>query len=189
MIKTILTGVTAYISTSIDYLIILMIIFGSTKHNQKWLVYIGDILGTSILVITSLILAFVLGFIPDEWVLGLLGIIPVLMGLKLLFFGEDDDDAEVENSLKKRSSVVLNVAMITIATCGADNIGIYVPIFVQSSLSSLIVILVTFFFMMTLFCYIGYLLVRIPKVAAILERWGRYITAVVYIGLGLFILI
>ncbi|WP_125568182.1 cadmium resistance transporter [Companilactobacillus insicii] len=189
MIKAILTGITAYISTSIDYLIILMVIFGSTKSNQKWLVYVGDILGTSVLVITSLIMAFVLGFVPEDWMLGLLGLIPIIMGIKLLLFGESDDDDVVENGMKKRSSVVLNVALITIATCGADNIGIYVPIFVQSKFSSLIVILITFFFMLTLFCYIGYLLVRIPKVADILEKWGRYITSIVYIGIGVFILI
>lgn len=189
MIKAILTGITSYISTSIDYLIILMVIFGSTKSNQKWLVYVGDILGTSVLVITSLIMAFVLGFVPEDWMLGLLGLIPIIMGIKLLLFGESDDDDVVENGMKKRSSVVLNVALITIATCGADNIGIYVPIFVQSKFSSLIVILITFFFMLTLFCYIGYLLVRIPKVADILEKWGRYITSIVYIGIGVFILI
>ncbi|WP_125589834.1 cadmium resistance transporter [Companilactobacillus jidongensis] len=189
MIKAILTGVTAYISTSIDYLIILMVIFGATKPNQKWLVYFGDILGTSILVISSLIMAFVLGFIPEEWVLGLLGLIPIFMGIKLLFFGESDDDDVVASGMKKKSNVILNVALITIATCGADNIGIYVPIFVQSSLSTLIIILITFFFMLTLFCYIGYLLVRIPKVADVLEKWGRYITSIVYIILGLFILI
>ncbi|MFD1418530.1 cadmium resistance transporter [Companilactobacillus keshanensis] len=189
MLKAILTGVTAYISTSIDYLIILMVIFGSTKPKQKWLVYFGDILGTSILVISSLIMAFVLGFIPQEWVLGFLGLIPILMGLKLLFFGENDDDDAVENGMNRRSNVIINVALITVATCGADNIGIYVPIFVQSSVSSLIIILITFFFMLTLFCYIGYLLVRIPKVADILEKWGKYITAIVYIGIGLFILI
>ncbi|KRK78724.1 cadmium binding protein [Companilactobacillus nodensis DSM 19682 = JCM 14932 = NBRC 107160] len=166
-----------------------MVIFGSTKSNQKWLVYLGDILGTSILVISSLVLAIILGFVPEDWMLGLLGIIPVLMGVKLLLFGENDDDDAVENGMKKQSSVVLNVALITVATCGADNIGIYVPIFVQSNLTSLIIILITFFFMLTIFCYIGNLLVRIPKVADLLEKWGRYITAIVYIFIGTGILL
>lgn len=188
MQTAILTGITAYISTSIDYLIILMVIFGSVNRKERWLVYWGDLLGTSVLVAASLVMAFILGFVPQEWVLGLLGIIPVLMGLRLLINGESDDDEVVENQMKKQRNIIMNVAIITIATCGADNIGIYVPIFAQSTVQTLTVILITFFFMLSLFCYVGYLLIKIPKVAEILERYGMYITAVVYIGLGLYIM-
>jgi len=184
----ILTGITAYISTSIDYLIILMVIFGSVNRKERWLVYWGDLLGTSVLVAASLVMAFILGFVPQEWLLGLLGIIPVLMGLRLLISGESDDDEVVESQMKKRRNIIMNVAIITIATCGADNIGIYVPIFAQSTVQTLAVILITFFFMLSLFCYVGYLLIKIPKVAEILERYGMYITAIVYIGLGLYIM-
>ena len=188
MQTAILTGITAYISTSIDYLIILMVIFGSVNRKERWLVYWGDLLGTSVLVAASLVMAFILGFVPQEWLLGLLGIIPVLMGLRLLISGESDDDEVVESQMKKRRNIIMNVAIITIATCGADNIGIYVPIFAQSTAQTLTVILITFFFMLSLFCYVGYLLIKIPKVAEILERYGMYITAVVYIGLGLYIM-
>lgn len=188
MQTAILTGITAYISTSIDYLIILMVIFGSVNRKERWLVYWGDLLGTSVLVAASLVMAFILGFVPQEWLLGLLGIIPVLMGLRLLISGESDDDDVVESQMKKRRNIIMNVAIITIATCGADNIGIYVPIFAQSTVQTLAVILITFFFMLSLFCYVGYLLIKIPKVAEILERYGMYITAIVYIGLGLYIM-
>ncbi|BAX69172.1 cadmium resistance transporter [Latilactobacillus sakei] len=188
MQTAILTGITAYISTSIDYLIILMVIFGSVNRKERWLVYWGDLLGTSVLVAASLVMAFILGFVPQEWLLGLLGIIPVLMGLRLLISGESDDDEVVESQMKKRRNIIMNVAIITIATCGADNIGIYVPIFAQSTVQTLAVILITFFFMLSLFCYVGYLLIKIPKVAEILERYGMYITAIVYIGLGLYIM-
>ncbi|CAM2842449.1 cadmium resistance transporter [Latilactobacillus sakei] len=188
MQTAILTGITAYISTSIDYLIILMVIFGSVNRKERWLVYWGDLLGTSVLVAASLVMAFILGFVPQEWLLGLLGIIPVLMGLRLLISGESDDDEVVESQMKKRRNIIMNVAIITIATCGADNIGIYVPIFAQSTVQTLAIILITFFFMLSLFCYVGYLLIKIPKVAEILERYGMYITAIVYIGLGLYIM-
>ncbi|WP_048000730.1 cadmium resistance transporter [Lactiplantibacillus herbarum] len=188
MQTAIFTGITAYISTSIDYLIILMVIFGSINHKDRWLVYWGDLLGTAVLVIASLIMAFVLGFVPQEWLLGLLGLIPIFMGIRLLIVGESDDDEIVEDQIKKRRNLIINVAVITIATCGADNIGIYVPIFTQATTSSLIIILLTFLVMLTLFCYIGYLLIKIPKVADILERYGMYITAIVYIGLGGYII-
>ncbi|MFL2028272.1 CadD family cadmium resistance transporter [Loigolactobacillus zhaoyuanensis] len=188
--QLILSGATAYISTSIDYLIILMLIFSRTKTcNQQLSVYIGDLLGTGILVLSALILATMLHFIPAEWVLGLLGLIPVIMGLKLLISGEDDNDDVVHETLAKRRGLVLNVALITIATCGADNIGIYVPFFVTLSNAALIVVLITFLVMLTLFCFVGYLLVKVPVVAALLEKYGRWITATVYILIGLYIML
>ena len=85
------------------------------------------------------------------------------MGLRLLISGESDDDEVVESQMKKRRNIIMNVAIITIATCGADNIGIYVPIFAQSTVQTLAIILITFFFMLSLFCYVGYLLIKIPR--------------------------
>lgn len=72
MLKLILSSATAYIATSIDYLIILMLIFYRTNtRQQKIAVYMGDLLGTVILVLIALILAFLLHLIPAEWLLGL----------------------------------------------------------------------------------------------------------------------
>ena len=46
MVSSILTAITAYTSTSIDYLVILMLIFTSLKPRERWLVYWGDLLET-----------------------------------------------------------------------------------------------------------------------------------------------
>lgn len=187
MLKIILTGVTAYISTSLDYLLILMMIFGSVKPNQRHLVYWGDLLGTSILVAISLFVALVLRLVPAEWVLGLLGLIPILMGMKLALAGEADDDNAVSSRLKQ-ASIISSVALITVATCGADNIGVYVPLFASQTLQATALTLVTFLVMLTLFCWIGAQLGRMPLVARLLEHAGRWLTAAVYIGIGGYIL-
>jgi cadmium resistance transport/sequestration family protein len=187
MLKVVLTGVTAYISTSLDYLLILMVIFGSVKPNQRRLVYWGDLLGTSILVAVSLFVALVLRLVPAEWILGLLGLIPIFMGAKLALAGEDDDDDAVSGRLKQ-ASIVSSVALITVATCGADNIGVYVPLFASQTLQATTITLVTFLVMLTLFCWIGAQLGRLPLIAQILESAGRWLTAAVYIGIGAYIL-
>jgi len=49
--------------------------------------------------------------VPQTWILGLLGIIPMIMGINC------------------NTGTIINVTIITITTCGADNIGIYVPLF------------------------------------------------------------
>jgi len=188
--KIILSGATAYISTSIDYLIILMLIFSQVRsHKQRWAVYLGDLLGTGTLVLAALILAFILHLVPAEWVLGILGIIPILMGLKLLIKGEEATDDIVHETLSSQRGLMLNVATITIATCGADNIGIYVPFFVTLSPSAIVIVLLTFLVMLTLFFIAGYSLVKVPIIAGILEKYGRWLTAAVYILIGLYIMV
>lgn len=190
MISNIITGITAYVSTSIDYLVILMLIFGTVKTTKERLsIYLGDIVGTAILVAASLFMAFVLNFVPQEWMLGLLGLIPIAMGAYTLIASSDHEDADsISSRLNQHRNIIVSVAVITIATCGADNIGIYVPLFTQLSTAGIVTVLITFFFMLTIFCYLGYLLTKIPHVAAILDRWGGLITGVVYIALGLYIL-
>ncbi|KRL84480.1 cadmium binding protein [Lacticaseibacillus pantheris DSM 15945 = JCM 12539 = NBRC 106106] len=188
MLKTIITGVTAYISTSLDYLLILMMIFGSVKPHQRRLVYWGDLLGTGILVATSLFIALVLRLVPAEWVLGLLGLIPVLMGIKLVLAGEHDDDSVVASRFKP-ANIISSVALITVATCGADNIGVYVPLFASQTIYATGITLVTFFVMLTLVCWLGAQLGRLPFVARILESTGRWLTAAVYVGIGVYILL
>ncbi|WP_367295465.1 cadmium resistance transporter [Levilactobacillus yonginensis] len=188
MLKTILTGVTAYISTGLDYLIILMVIFSRVKHHDRWLVLVGDFVGTVVLVGSSLILALVLGFVPAPWLLGLLGIIPIYLGLKLWFQGDDDDTAAIADQVTNPQSLIMSVAVITMATCGADNVGIYVPLFTTVELVAIPVILLTFAVMVVLFWEIGYRLACLPKVATVLEKQGRYLTIAVYILIGLYIL-
>ena len=188
MVKTILTGVTAYISTGLDYLIILMVIFSRVKHQDRWLVLVGDFVGTIVLVGSSLILALVLGFVPAPWLLGLLGLIPIYLGLKLWFQGDDDDTAAIANQVTNPQSLIMSVAVITMATCGADNVGIYVPLFTTVEPAAIPVILLTFAVMVVLFWEIGYRLACLPKVATVLEKQGRYLTIAVYILIGLYIL-
>ena len=75
MLQTIISALAVYVSTSIDYLLILMIIFSqsSTKGKMKGIVG-GQYLGTGMLVAFSLFAAYVLNLIPEDWIIGLLGL-------------------------------------------------------------------------------------------------------------------
>lgn len=194
MINNIFTGVTAYISTSVDYLLILMAIFSANK-NYKLQIYLGDLIGTSILVGISLLLACVLNIVPQTWILGLLGLVPIIMGLKILYnlyinkaTDEDDDEVMVQQTLSKNRKLIINVVTITIVTCGADNIGVYVPLFTQLNAPALTTVLITLFVMLTIFYFLGLLITRMPIIANLLEKWGDLITAIVYLLIGTMIL-
>lgn len=184
MLTAFLTGLGVYVSSSIDNLIVLTVIFGSTAKKDRWSVYWGDLLGATILVGLCLAFATALGFIPQAWLLGFLGLIPIYLGVRELVAGASDDEAEVIDEMKKKRHVLLNVALITVTTCGADNVGIYVPLFTQTSVQRLGPLLVGLFVMLTIFCWLGYRLATMPHLTNVLRRYGSYITAVVYIVLG-----
>ncbi|WP_395185091.1 cadmium resistance transporter [Lactiplantibacillus plantarum] len=158
MVSSILTAITAYASTSIDYLVILMLIFTSLEPRERWLVYWGDLLETTVLVLVSLFITQFLKMVPQAWILGLLGIVPMIMGIKLIIWGEHGEDEVLQKGLNRHTDIIANVAIITITTCGADNIGIYVPLFAQNSAVDIAIILLTFSFMLSIFCYIGFVL-------------------------------
>nr|WP_246287394.1 cadmium resistance transporter [Lacticaseibacillus absianus] len=141
------------------------------------------------MIAVSWFIAFGLKHVPATWALGLLGVIPILMGLRLAVVGESEDADEVSSRLRPQTSLSLNVALITIATCGADHIGVYVPLFAQLSGGRLAVVLLTFGVMLTVFCGLGAQLGRRPLVVKLLERWGRWLMAAVYIGIGVVILV
>ncbi len=93
-----------------------------------------------------MLFAFVLNYIPSKEILGLLGLIPIFLGLKVLLLGDSDGEAIAKDGLRKdNKNLIFLVAMITFASCGADNIGVFVPYFTTLNLANLIVALLTFF--------------------------------------------
>lgn len=191
MLQSIFSASAVYISTSIDYLFILLIIF-SQSHTKKGLrqIYWGQYLGTGILVMVSLFAAYVLNFIPQDWIIGLLGLIPIYLGIRVAVTGEEEEEEEVAEKLEARgtSRLFWTVALITIAS-GGDNLGIYIPYFASLSISEIIIALVVFVISISLLCFISYKLAKISFVSTTLEKYERVIVPIVFIGLGIFIMI
>jgi cadmium resistance protein CadD (predicted permease) len=75
---------------------------------------------------------------------------------------------------------------LTVAN-GSDNIGIYVPLFASSSVTSLIVIVSVFLILVGVWCAFAYGLTSVPTIATILTSQGSTFVPCVLIGLGIFI--
>lgn len=192
MLQIIFSAIAVYISTSIDYLFILLIIF-SQAYTQKGLrqIYFGQYLGTGILVAISLFAAYVLNFIPQDWMIGLLGLIPIYLGIRVAMGSEEEaEEEEVVEKLGSRGSNRLfwTVALITIAS-GGDNLGIYIPYFTSLSVSEIVIAIVVFALSIAVLCYISYRLAKISFVSETLEKYERIIVPIVFIGLGIFIML
>ena len=191
MIHNVVTSIILYSGTAVDLLIILMLFFAKRNSRKDIInIYLGQFLGSVSLILLSLLFAFVLHYIPSKEILGLLGLIPIFLGLKVLFLGDSDGEAIAKEGLRKdNKNLIFLVAMITFASCGADNIGIFVPYFTTLNLTDLIVALLTFLVMIYLLVFSAQKLAQVPSVGETLEKYSRWFIAVVYLGLGIYILI
>ena len=190
MIQNVVTSIILYSGTAVDLLIILMLFFAKRKSRKDIInIYLGQFLGSVSLILLSLLFAFVLNYIPSKEILGLLGLIPIFLGLKVLLLGDSDGEAIAKEGLRKdNKNLIFLVAMITFASCGADNIGVFVPYFTTLNLANLIVALLTFLVMIYLLVFSAQKLAQVPSVGETLEKYSRWFIAVVYLGLGMYIL-
>ena len=191
MIQNVITSIILYSGTAVDLLIILMLFFAKRKSRKDIInIYLGQFLGSGSLILLSLLFAFVLNYIPSKEILGLLGLIPIFLGLKVLLLGDSDGEAIAKEGLRKdNKNLIFLVAMITFASCGADNIGVFVPYFTTLNLANLIVALLTFLVMIYLLVFSAQKLAQVSSVGETLEKYSSWFIAVVYLGLGIYILI
>lgn len=148
------------------------VIFAKRKRRKDIInIYLGQFLGSVSLILLSLLFAFVLNYIPSKEILGLLGLIPIFLGLKVLLLGDSDGEAIAKEGLRKdNKNLIFLVAMITFASCGADNIGVFVPYFTTLNLANLIVALLTFLVMIYLLVFSAQKLAQVSSVGEILEN-------------------
>lgn len=190
--QTIISAIGVYISTSIDYLIILIILFAQLSQNkQKWHIYAGQYLGTGLLVGASLVAAYVVNFVPEEWMVGLLGLIPIYLGIRFAIVGEGEEEEEEEIierlEQSKANQLFWTVTLLTIAS-GGDNLGIYIPYFASLDRSQTLVALLVFVIGIIIFCEISRMLSSIPLIFETIEKYERIIVPIVFILLGLYIM-
>jgi len=190
--QTIISAIGVYISTSIDYLIILIILFAQLSQNkQKWHIYAGQYLGTSLLVGASLVAAYVVNFVPEPWMVGLLGLIPISLGIRFAIVGEGEEEEEEEIierlEQSKANQLFWTVTLLTIAS-GGDNLGIYIPYFASLDWSQTLVALLVFAIGIIIFCELSRVLSSIPLISETIEKYQRIIVPLVFIPLGLYIM-
>lgn len=198
IVKAIVSGIVSFAATNLDDIIILMVFFSQVNPNfRRRHIIIGQYLGFSAVIIASLPGFFGGLIIPTPWI-GLLGLVPIAIGIsRLVNLSRDENEVqtvseELHSSGGRFASVLApqtyQVAAVTFAN-GGDNIGIYVPLFASSNLVRLSIILSVFFVLVSVWCYVAYQLTLHPVVARFLTRYGHAIVPFILIGLGIFILI
>jgi cadmium resistance transport/sequestration family protein len=194
---TVIAGITAFAATNIDDLVLLTLFFAQVNASFRPIqIVVGQYLGVTILILASLP-GYLGGLvIPKAW-LGLLGLLPIAIGISQLLKPEaeqnmvqtvSDQSDQTAPFHKLLSHQTYTVAAVTVAN-GGDNISIYVPLFANSNLVGLSLILGTFMVMIAAWCGLAYVLARHPAIAHTVANYGQRIVPWVLISLGVYILL
>ncbi|MEA5419215.1 cadmium resistance transporter [Spirulina sp. CCNP1310] len=188
---TLTTAAIAFIATNLDDILLLIWLFAQVPQRFS----ITQILWGRYLSFVVLILLSLPGFfggllLPKPW-LGLLGIIPILLGIHALVESEEESALELTGANRKTflflDPKIVSIAALTIAN-GGDNIAIYVSLFAGQTIPGLFLTLFTFFVFVGIWCGIAHLLVQHPVIGQKVRDIGHRFVPPLLIGLGLFIL-
>ena len=191
-VGTVAIAISAFTATNIDDILILTIFFAQvdSKFRPRHIL-IGQYLGFGLLILASLP-GYFGGLIIDHKWIGLLGLLPIAIGIKHLFQKQEEVTLQTCTIPEQGKSPLIapqtyHVAAVTFAN-GGDNIGIYIPLFASSNTASLSITIATFLVMIAVWCYAAYQFSTHPAIAKFLSKYSDAIVPFVLIGLGLYIL-
>jgi cadmium resistance transport/sequestration family protein len=201
VIQITFAAIAAFISTNVDDVFILMTLFTLTsKTLTKQNILFGQYLGFVSLIILS-IAGSLLGLIIPKGYIGLLGLLPIYMGLSKFIrhiANKEGEEEEEDVEIGSTSSTgffshligvqTFNVAAITIAN-GGDNIGIYIPFFANLSIPALCYTITIFLALVFVLVRTAWYLTRHPALSSIFKKYNHIIFPFVLVGLGIYIIV
>ena len=185
-----LQAIGLFIATNIDDIIVLSLFFarGTGRPGTTAKILAGQYLGFVGILAAALVVTLGAGWALPEEAIPYFGLIPLALGLWAaweVYRGEgDDDDAAVSG----KSVAVATVAGVTFAN-GGDNIGVYVPVFLNISTPAVITFCIVFLVLVAVLVAIAKFVATRRPIAEVLERWEHILFPIVLIGLGVAILV
>ena len=185
-----LQAIGLFIATNIDDIIVLSLFFarGAGRPGTTAKILAGQYLGFVGILAAALVVTLGAGWALPEEAIPYFGLIPLALGLWAaweVYRGEgDDDDAAVSG----KSVAVATVAGVTFAN-GGDNIGVYVPVFLNISTPAVITFCIVFLVLVAVLVAMAKFFATHRPIAEVLERWEHILFPIVLIGLGVAILV
>ena len=142
MMEIILLAAVSFAATNIDDMLLNMVFFAAcTTEKENWSVTAGKFLATAVMVALAALGGIGMQAFADKYV-WLLGFVPLILGVKEL--GGIFKSNEEETTALSPENIVLGTLRVTLAS-GADNIGVYVPLFASVEYVQMAVCSVVFF--------------------------------------------
>jgi cadmium resistance protein CadD (predicted permease) len=168
LLETIAFAIGLFIATHVDSIVVLASLFADPRLRRRdvWLGHLAG--GLAVIVLGGL--GALLSFVVRTEFLGVLGVVPFVLGITQLI---DHDDETDDLPRAFDGNRVLGVALVMFAN-GADNIGAYVPAFATRSPADVVVIVSVF---------------AVLLVGPRMRRIAALVTPFVFMALGVLIFI
>jgi cadmium resistance protein CadD (predicted permease) len=137
----------------------------------------------ALLVVVSIVALLVSLILAPPFV-GLLGVLPILIGVKKLFELRRASEIETRADDPARGGSfgqIASVAVVTVAN-GGDNLGIYAALSATQSAPAIAVMVIVFAAMTALWITIAYRLVSHPMLGAPIRRYGHFAVPFMLMG-------
>lgn len=197
ILSTLTQALVLFAVTNIDHLMLLTLWFvhGHQRPGTTLRICAGQYLGFSAILAATVILNLISGFVIPEAQLHLLGLIPLILGVKagigeILERRESNDSRDAksaESKLEGKPVSVGAVALVTIAN-GGDEIGVYLPVFALSAWWQVALFCAVFLVLAGALLALAWFITGRLGLAEVLERFEAVLFPSVLILLGVLIL-
>ena len=195
--KSVGTACSSFVITNIDDMFVLVTFFAEASTSKTMTplrIIVGQYIGFTAIITISMVGFGVSLVLPSEPI-GVLGLLPILLGLWNLFQllfpnkveeAEETEEAEKSNIASMKS--ILKVSIITVMN-GGDNIGTYIPLFSQAKGAEIAVYVVIFYILLGVWCLVAYLVMKQRHILHVAQKYANVVVPFLYIGLGIFIIV
>ena len=191
ILSSALQAIGLFIATNIDDIIVLSLFFarGAGQRGTTARILAGQYLGFVGILGAAVLVSLGAGAFLPPGAIPYFGLIPLGLGLWAAWQAwrgddDDDDDAKVEG----KNVAVWTVAGVTFAN-GGDNIGVYVPVFLNVGTGAVVTYCIVFLVLVAGLVGLAKFVATRRPIAEVLERWEHILFPTALIGLGAFILI
>lgn len=189
MFEILIKAFVAFWATHVDNLILLFLLYSTQRYRkQVKAVFLGQVLGLGFLVGISALTVYGISRIPFEGLSGWLGLIPLGLGIHgLVKHHTEEYEEELLESAERVRTTILSLFLVSVAS-GADNVGLYVPLFANQSLNEILLTFGIFLGLLVLLNLLAYLPSGLNRIKESLERMESVLVPWVFIVLGVVIL-
>ena len=191
----------AYVVTNLDDLLVLVLFFAHPEYRVRNVV-LAEYLGIVTLLAGSLAVARGTVFLPEAWI-GLLGLVPILIGVRSLRREGSLVDADASSgsaqepesrwvkALPGTGVVPRDLAAVWLVTVanGGDNLAVYVPLFRTQGFEHLPVVAGVFVVLIGVWCALGWQAGQRPVVGRVIRTYSHLLLPYTLIGLGVYVLV
>ncbi len=172
--------VAAFVSTNLDDILLLALLFAAARNKKDVLsIYTGQLLGISFLFLLSTLARDLLSRIPFN-IIPVLGILPILLGI-----------LSIRRCEEQQSTLELGIIPVFLLTIsnGADNLALYIPLFMRYEKSELLLSFSIFILFTLLWCFVASRIAGFERIKSLIHKHEKWILPTVLILLGLWIIL